>query len=271
VQYRTHLQTYFTPLHRLPLHKINRATIAAELRTIARDRGPVAANRSRSTLSTFFGWCIGEGVIEANPVLNTNKASEGMGRDRVLTDAELVAIWNAAPDSDYGRIIKLLLLTGQRRDEIANLRWSEIVDGAVSQGEPAIALPRERVKNNRPHVVPLAPQALAVLENAPERQGREFVFGEGKGGFCGFAKAKERLDEVSGVQGWVVHDLRRTLATRVADLGIAPHIIEAILNHVSGHKSGVAGVYNRSNYMWGAHVMMLLARANGANVTKLRA
>jgi len=270
---RLHLLKYFTPLHRLPLHKINRATIAAELRTVARDRGPVAANRGRSTLSAFFGWAIGEGVIEANPVINTNKSSEGMGRERVLTDDELVAVWNAAPDSDYGRIIKLLVLTGQRRDEIASLRWAEIVDGAI-------ALPRERVKNNRAHVVPLSPQALAVLERVSQRVGREFVFGEGGIGFCGFGKAKARLDEVSGVQGWVVHDLRRTVATRMNDLGISPHIVEAILNHVSGFRAGVSGVYNRSSYaeekraallLWGNHIRVLLARANGANVTKLRA
>ena len=269
---RLHLLKYFTPLHRLPLHKINRATIAAELRTVARDRGPVAANRGRSTLSAFFGWAIGEGVIEANPVINTNKSSEGMGRERVLTDAELVAVWNAAPASAYGRIIQLLILTGQRRAEIGGLRWSEIVDGAI-------ALPRERTKNGRAHVVPLSPQALAVLERVPQRVGRDFVFGGGVSGFAGFARDKQRLDEVSGVQGWVVHDLRRTCATKMADLGVPPHVVEAILNHISGSKAGVAGVYNKSAYteekraamtLWGNHVRILLARAAGANVTTLK-
>jgi integrase len=271
-QCRMHLLAYFAPLHRLPLHKITRATVAAELRVIAKDRGPVAANRGRSTLSAFFGWAIGEGVIEANPVINTNKSAESAGRERVLTDDELVAIWTSAPDSDYGRVIKLLMLTGQRRDEIAGLRWSEIVDGAI-------ALPRERTKNGRAHVVPLSPQALAVLERAPQRQGREFVFGGGRGGFVGFGASKKKLDEVSGVQGWVVHDLRRTMATRMCDLGVGPHIVEAILNHVSGHKGGVAGIYNRSAYteekraallLWGNHIRILLARATGANVATLR-
>jgi integrase len=268
---RLHLETYFKPLHRLPLHRINRATVAAELRVIAKDRGPVAANRGRSTLSAFFGWAIGEGVIETNAAVGTNRAAES-ARERVLSDAELVAIWNAAPDSDYGRIIQLLLLTGQRREEIGSLRWSEIVDGVI-------ALPRERTKNKQAHTVPLSPQALAVLEKAPRRKDREFVFGEGANGFAGYGRGKIRLDEASGVQNWTVHDLRRTMATRMADLGVQPHVIEATLNHISDHKSGVAGVYNRSSYteekraamiLWGNHVRILLARATGANVATLK-
>jgi integrase len=271
-QCKLHLLKYFVPLHRLPLHKINRATVAAELRAVSKERGPVAANRGRSTLSVFFGWAIGEGIIEANPVLNTNKTSEGMGRERVLTDDELTAVWSAAPASDFGRIVRLLLLTSQRRTEIASLRWDEIVDGTIT-------LSRERTKNGRAHVVPLSPQALAVLESAPRRVGRELVFGEGKGGFSGFAAAKKRLDEASGVTDWTLHDLRRTTATKMADLAVLPHVIEAVLNHTSGFRSGVSGIYNRSAYteekraamlLWGNHVRILLAKAKGTNVTMLR-
>jgi integrase len=271
-QCRLHLLKYFKPLHKLPLKKIDRATVAAELRTIIRERGPVAADRGRSTLSAFFGWAIGEGIAEVNPVIGTNKASKNASRERVLGDAELVKIWNSAPASDFGRIVKLLMLTGQRRDEIADLQRTEIVDGVL-------ALPAERTKNSRAHDVPLSTQALAVLGDHPERVGREYIFGDGEGGFSGFSKAKERLDDACGVAGWTLHDLRRTMATRMADLGVQPHVIEAILNHVSGHKAGVAGVYNRSTYaaekraaldLWGTHVQMLLARLEGANVTALR-
>ena len=267
-----HLRKFWKPLHKLPLKKIDRATVAAELRSIAKERGPVAADRGRSTLSAFFGWAIGEGIAEVNPVVGTNKSSKGSSRERVLTDDELVKIWNAAPGSDFGRIVKLLLLTGQRRSEIADLRWAEIEDGAI-------VLPRERTKNSREHIVPLSPQALAVLDEQAERVGRERVFGDGEGGFSGFSKAKEVLDGASGVTGWTLHDLRRTAATRMADLGGQPHIIEAVLNHVSGHKAGVSGIYNRSSYsaekrtaleLWGAHVQTLLAQADGANVTLLR-
>ena len=180
-----------------------------------------------------------------------------------MTDDELVAVWIAAPTSDFGRIVKLLMLTGQRREEIAALQRSEIGDGVL-------ALPAARTKNSRSHDVPLSPQALTVLGDQPQRVGREHVFGEGEGGFSGFSRAKDRLDKASGVTDWTLHDLRRTMATRMADLGVQPHVIEAILNHVSGHKAGVAGVYNRSTYaaekrsaldLWGAHVQTLLARA----------
>lgn len=271
-QCRLHLLTYFKAFHRLAIGKIERATVAAELRSISKDRGPVAADRARSTLSAFFGWCIGEGLAEINPVIGTNKQSKAKSRDRVLSDAELVAIWKAAPASDYGRLVRLLMLTLQRRDEIAGMKRSEL-DGAL------LSLPAERTKNSRPHDVPLSVQAVAVLEEQPERAGRDLVFGEGEGGFSGFSKAKERLDAACGVTDWTLHDLRRTGATRTADLGVQPHVIEAVLNHVSGHKAGVAGIYNRSTYatekraaldMWGSHIMTLLARAEGANVTPLR-
>jgi integrase len=140
-------------------------------------------------------------------------------------------------------------------------------------------LPKERAKNNRAHVVPLSPQAMAVLDDCPAIAGREFVFGVGKGGFNGFAPCKRTLNEATGLSAWVVHDLRRTVATRMSDLGVAPHVVEAVLNHVSGFRAGVAGVYNKSSYsaekraaldLWGNHIRILLAQANGANITKLK-
>ena len=212
-------------------------------------------------------------LLETNPTVGTNKSAESAGRERVLTDSELVAIWNAAPANDYGRIIKLLMLTGQRRDEIASLRWAEIEDDAI-------ALPKERTKNARPHVVPLSPQALAVLDEQPERVGQAHVSSAvAKAASTAFHAPRNGWTRPRGVQGWIVHDLRRTVATRMADLGVQPHIIEAVLNHVSGHKAGVAGIYNRSSYsaekraaldLWGTHIQTLLAQADGANVTMLR-
>jgi integrase len=272
-QCQRHLLKYFKPLHRLAIGKIDRATIAVELRAIAKKNGPVQADRARSTLSAMFGWCVGEGFLEANPVVGTNKQSNAKSRERVLTDDELMAVWTSAPDSDFGRIVKLLMLTGQRRDEIAALRRAEIQDGGI-------ALPAARTKNSRAHDVPLSPQALAVLDDQPERVGRQYVFGDGEGGFSGFSSAKERLDEASGVADWTLHDLRRTMATRMADLGVQPHVIESILNHVSGHKAGVAGIYNRSTYasekraaldLWGTHIQTLLAKAEGGNEARLTA
>jgi integrase len=269
-----HLRVDWKPLHRLPVAKIGRATVAANLRQIASECGDVACNRARSTLSAMFAWAIGEGLCEVNPVVGTNKQAEEP-RDRVLSDAELVAIWNAVGDTSYGRIVRLLMLTGCRRDEMGALRWAEI-----DKDNAQIALPKERTKNARPHDVPLSDMALQVLDGQHAFTGGEFVFGEnGKNGFGGWAKAKARLDEVCGVKGWVIHDLRRSVATRMADIGVQPHIIEAVLNHVSGHKAGPAGIYNRSTYakekrealnLWAAHLKTEIAKATGANVTTLK-
>jgi integrase len=269
-QCRRHLELYWKPLNRMAVAKIDRATIAAELRAIAKERGDVAADRSRSTLSALFAWCIGEGYRDDNPVMGTNKSNKDEGRERVLTDDELVKIWRAAPNSDYGRIVRLLMLTGQRRDEIANLQWSEI-----DSKTRLIALPAPRTKNSRPHDVPLSAPAMAILMATPMIDDRPYVFGTGNGGYSGFSRSKERLDVSCKVQDWTLHDMRRTMATRMADLGVEPHIIEAVLNHVSGHKAGVAGVYNRSTYatqkrqaleLWGEYVLGTIAKAGGASV-----
>ena len=169
------------------------------------------------------------------------------------------------------------MLTAQRRDEIGGLRWSEI----EGEGREAlIALPGGRTKNSNAHDVPLSGAALAVLAEAHKIDNRDPVFGEGAGGFSGWSRAKAALDVACGVDGWTLHDLRRTAATRMADLGVQPHVIEAVLNHVSGHKAGVAGIYNRSTYgaekraaldLWSNHLAVVVAQAGGANVTRLRA
>ena len=269
------LQKHWKPLHRLALASISRATVAAQLRIIARDHGPVSADRARAALSAFFSWAMGEGLAEANPVIGTNKAAgEIKARDRVLTDKELATVWNGLPENDYGRIVRLLILTGCRRDEIGSLRWSEI-------GKEArlIALPGERTKNGRVHDVPLSKAALEIIDSIPRRINRDFVFGEGKGGFSGWSKAKAALDAQLGLKPWRLHDLRRTASTRMADAGVQPHIIEAVINHVSGHKAGVAGVYNRSTYenekrvaldALSNYVMVAVAKADGGNVQRLK-
>jgi integrase len=202
--------------------------------------------------------------------MGTNVQKENP-RDRVLTDRELATIWKAAPDNDYGRIVRLLMLTGQRRDEIGGLRWAEIdTEGGV------ITLPSTRTKNGREHLVPLSDASASVLKDCI-RHG-DHVFGRRQTGFSGWSKAKLALDESCGVRDWVLHDLRRTAATRMADIGVQPHIIEAVLNHVSGHKAGVAGTYNRSVYSaekrdalerWGSHLAVAVAQASGTNVTRL--
>ena len=243
-----HLTRHWSPLKEMPIHKVHRANVAEQLSEIAKEKGPFASNRARASLSALFSWAMGEGLTENNPVVGTNKAAEEVSRDHVLRDAELAAIWKACRDDDYGRIVRLLILTGQRRDEVGAMSWSEIHE------EKALwAIPKERTKNGLPHDVPLSDAALEILHSAPHRDGRALIFGDGAGGFQGWSKAKAALDKRiaeagTKVRSWRLHDLRRTTATRLGELGTLPHVVEAILNHISGHKAGVAGVYNRATY-----------------------
>lgn len=258
-----HLLVAWKPLHGLPVAEVTRRHVAARLG----DFSGVTAIRARSALSSCFAWAIREGLAEANPVAGTNRPSEPRSRERVLTDAELGAIWRACGDDDYGRIVRLLMLTAQRREEVGGMRWGEITEGVWT-------IPRTRTKNHREHALPLTPQMLALL---PEQiEGRDFVFGLGAGGFSGWSQSKSRLDVRAlrlcpGFAPWRLHDLRRTVATVMADrLGVWPHVVEAVLNHVSGHRAGVAGVYNRAGYRaemqrafeaWGAHVAGIVTKA----------
>jgi integrase len=262
-----YLQKHWKPLHGLQASKVDRSAIASRLTAIEAQISSVTAARARVALSSMFAWAIGQGIVNSNPVIGTNKPPEPEARDRVLSNAEIADIWAFCRDDNFGRIVKLLLLTGARRDEIGDL-----VQGEIDLERDVITLPAERTKNGRSHFVPLAPVAAAILESVPRRPradgATEYLFGEGQGGFSGWSKAKAALDRridearVAAAAGqgkhaskpqpiadWRLHDLRRTVATLMADkLGVLPHVIEAVLNHVSGHKAGVAGVYNRASY-----------------------
>ena len=244
-----HLEKHAAPLHRLPVDAVDQRTIAEKLSEIDKNSGAVTANRLRASMSAMYTWGMREGLVIANPVANTNRREE-RARDRILGDAELRLIWKALEDNQYGAIVKLLMLTGQRANEIAGLCWSEI---DFHRG--IISLPGERTKNGRPHEVPMASTVRSLLESQPRIDGRDLVFGKGAGPFSGFSRCKEALGshiaESNGGKSlphWVHHDLRRSVATGMAELGIQPHVIEAVLNHVSGHKGGIAGIYNRAQY-----------------------
>jgi integrase len=235
-----HLTRNLKPLHGLRIDKLDRRAIATELSRLATECGPVQANRTRASLVKFLNWCAGEGFIDANPAVFTNKNPEHP-RERVLKIAELVEIWKALPDGDFGDILKLLMLTGQRRDEIADLEWDEVdLDGNL------ITLPPSRTKNRRRHTVPLSVAAKAILE--PRDRNRPLVFGRGQGGFSGWSQCKRRLDAKLATPPWTIHDLRRGVSTGLGDIGVQPHIVEAVLNHISGSKAGVAGIYNKAAY-----------------------
>ncbi len=270
VEIERHLLKNAAPLHPLALSKIGRRDIANCLTAVAEHSGEVQANRTRASLSAFFVWAWRQGLGESNPVQATNRHAEA-SRDRVLSDTELKSIWRELPEDAYGRAIKLLILTGQRRSEIGDLRWSE-----VDLARNSILLSGARTKNGRPHEVPLSDAARAILEAQP-RSG-EYVFGTS--GLKSWADFKRGLDARLPLEPkWVLHDLRRTAATRMIDLGVLPHVVEAVLNHTSGHRAGVAGVYNRSLYAaekaqalgrWAAHVMAVV-EGRESNVVRLKA
>jgi integrase len=263
---RRHIQKHAVRLQNLPVDTVDRRIIAELLSSIESNAGAVTANRAASSLSAMYGWAMREGLVDANPVIHTNRRPE-KSRERVLGDAELATIWRALGDGAYDAIVKLLTLSGQRVSEIAGLRWSE-----VNLSTRTISLPGERTKNHRPHDVPISETMLAILQAQPKRG--ELVFGRGAGPFGAMGQGKAALDgrliQQTGIAipSWTHHDLRRTAATRMADIGVPPHIIEAVLNHVSGHKGGVAGIYNRSVYAaekadalarWDDHIRLIAA------------
>jgi integrase len=244
---RRHLLLHAKPLHYLPVARITLRDVADLIASVTKHSGNVTGNHVRSSLSVLFSWLIQNGRVPANPVVNTGKNPQ-KARDRVLSAAELKLIWDNLNDDQYAAIVKLLALTGQRANEIAGLRWSEISDGQI-------VLPAERTKNKRTHTLPLSTAAAEVIQKQPVRANRDLVFGDGIGPFSGWSRCKERLDariteanSAKPLPDWTIHDLRRSTATHMAEIGVLPHIVEAVLNHVSGHKAGVAGTYNRATY-----------------------
>jgi integrase len=251
-----HLAKHWSTLHRLDVRAITRSDVLRELDKLAITSGPRAADSARVSLGAFFMWAIDhpKHYTSGNPAAGIKPRSVAVSRERVLSESELREVWQACPDDDYGRIVKLLILTGQRKTEIGDLTWTEI-----NRPQRQIELPGPRTKNKRFHIVPLSDAAMALLP--PPREGREHLFGRAANtGFSGWSKAKRELDaritanrRVAGMEKpmspWTIHDLRRTFVTHVLERRLAqPHVVEACVNHVSGHKAGVAGVYNRAAY-----------------------
>jgi integrase len=240
VEAERYLRKHAQPLHRLSLAEIDRRAVAVLLGQVETASGPIARNRMRSNLSAFWRWAIQEGLCETNPVQATAKANESGGRERVLTQEELCTLWRGLGDDVFSEIVRLLLLTAARRDEIGRLSWPE-----VSIPKRQIVLPANRCKNGREHTIPLSMQALRVIERIPHRNSSAYLFSDAQG-FRDWANAKAALDQRVGIAPYRLHDLRRSAATYMAEIGVLPHVIEQALNHQSGHKGGIAGVYNRS-------------------------
>jgi integrase len=243
------------------------------------DKAPASARNLFAMLRPFFNWCVERDLIATSPLRDIKPPPKVDDRDRVLTDAEIKLLWQATDDLPmYGPCCRLLLLTGQRREEVGRMCWSEL---DLAKGEWII--PKERTKNGKEHLVHLSPQALAILKTLPELEGTDLVFATPQTTpIAAYSRAKLVLDKrMPGVPPWVIHDLRRTAASGMAALGFQPHVIERVLNHVSGAQGGLVGVYQRYEYQedrkralhaWGSHVEALLVGAQRQeNVVPFRA
>jgi integrase len=288
VEVERHLKTHAKRLHHLPLADIARRDVAGVLTAVTAKLSGASANRVRSSLSGFFSWAIREGLLDTNPAAWTERREES-ARTRLLSDEELREIWAALHEDAYGAIIRLLILTGARREEIGGLRWSE-----VNLDDGLITLPPGRTKNHRAHEILLNAPAAAILRARPrltwpDGSPCDLVFGRGQRGFSDWVGAKIDLDtriaearqaaKIKAIPPWTLHDFRRLISTTMHDrLSIAPHIVEAILGHV-GHRAGTAGRYNLATYrsekaaasaLWAEHVA---ARTEGrkAAIVPLRA
>jgi len=257
-----------------PIASVTRAQVRDMLDKIVGDT-PVLANRVHSMTRKLFGWAVEHEIIPVSPLTGLKAPAVEKSRDRILTDQELRAVWQAAGQMGvYGALVRLLALTGQRRGEIAGLTWSEI-----DLGKRLISLPRDRVKNDRPHEVPLSPEAATLIEALP-RFSERYVFSLGSVPIGGFGKYKAKLDKLCGVENFTLHDLRRTCASGMARLGVGLPVIEKVLNHVSGSFAGVVGIYQRHDFagekrkaleLWGAHVAAVVSdKPAKAKVVKLR-
>jgi len=249
------------------VHQIDKRRVIELVCEISARGAPSAANKLLKVVKTFFGWCVGRAILEISPAKGLAAPARETARDRVLDDDELTHIIGAARQINlpYGGIVELLALTGQRREEVAQLTWNEI--DLASQ---TWTLPASRTKNGKPHIVHLSKEAIGVLMRVP-RLGR-FVFSlSGGNPFQSFSAAKRELDKISGVSDWRLHDLRRTCVSGMARLGIAPHVADKVLNHQAGTISGVAAVYQRHEFLaerkdaldrWGGYLSGLITNAD---------
>lgn len=260
------------------LSEIRRPDIHDLLDSIV-DGAPVAANRTLSWFRRMCSWAVERGLIEVNPCTGIKAPAIETARDRILSDAELAAVWRATEtlDDPYGAFVRILVLSGQRRTEVAGIRWSEIdLEAKVW------ILPGARAKNAREHQIPLSDSAIEILRALPRIAGSDLIFTlNGRNRITGFSLVKDRLDELmpTGTPAWTIHDLRRSFASGCARLGIAVHVVEAALNHRSGTIKGVAAIYNPYSYdaekraalaAWARHVEAIVTGETAENVIEIR-
>jgi integrase len=238
---------------------------------------PIAANRALTAVRKLFNWAIERDIIAVSPCAGVKPPTPEQARDRTLGDAELANVWRAADrlGGPFGALVKLLMLTGQRREEVARMTWSEVdLDARLW------TLPKERSKNGRPHDIALSDPAVAILETLPRISDSFVLTTDGKSAASNYATNKRQLDALlpADMPPWWLHDLRRSLASGMARLGINLPVIEKVLNHSSGSFGGIVGVYQRHDFAdekrhalerWGTHIADLVSGRPSRNVFRL--
>lgn len=291
-RYRTEavraLKVAFTKHLDLPAAALDRKAVVKVLDGLSAAGSASMASRTAAYGRACYQWAMKRGSLEANP-FTLLPVAETEKRDRVLSDEELVAVWNSAdPATTFGAIVRTLILTGQRREEVGGMTWDEIAPDLTLW-----TIPRERAKNDQAHRVPLSAPVADLLRTRPRLSDCDHVFfgrhrrtkGEDgadamvMGPFNGWSKSKERLDAASGVKDWRLHDLRRTMATGLQRLGVRLEVTEAVLNHVAGSRAGIVGVYQRHTWAdekraaldaWAARVMGIVdGRTAAPNVVAM--
>ncbi|MGC2078775.1 MAG: integrase arm-type DNA-binding domain-containing protein [Xanthobacteraceae bacterium] len=295
---------------------LDRAAVVHALDTLARrrkrkegdgspkQRGMAMTGRTAAYGRAAYAWAVKRGAVLVNPFAALPISKSAAKRERVLSDQELAEIWRAAADAaePYGSIVRLLILTGQRRGEVAGIAWNEI-----SEDLTAWTMPGERTKNGAVHAVPLSASANSIIKGTLPVDAKEakravtelraagaLILPGEKGAYAGWSKAKRALDKAIGdarakaagnsgkaaaVAPWSIHDLRRTVATGFQRLGVRLEVTESVLNHISGSRGGIAGVYQRHDWAaekraaleaWAAHVSAIIEGRQTANVLQLR-
>jgi integrase len=226
---------------------ISKADMIGLIETIA-DRGaPILARNTLAAVRKMFNWAVSRDLLDHSPCDRVKAPGKAPKRERALSTDEMRVVWKAARQIDwpFGPLIQLLMLTGQRRSEIANLRWSWIDEGAR-----LIAFPATVMKNGQEHLLPMSPAVVKIIQDLPRFEGEDRLFrsrsNASKNVVSGFSKTKRNLDELSGVSDWVLHDIRRTVATQMNALGVQDTTVDRVLSHVI---PGVSGVYNKHKYL----------------------
>jgi integrase len=264
-----------------PIGTIVRRDVTALVDKKAAAGAEVQANRILARLRTLFGWAVEKDRIASNPCDGLKPPTKEQSRDRVLGDSEIKLFWEGCDELawPFGPLFKLLLLTAQRRDEVASMEWDE-----VNLETGVWSIPKTKAKNGVGHEVQLSREAVEILSALPRIAGGLVFTTNGKTPVSGFSRAKERIDGFMAagvgreIDPWILHDLRRTATTGMAALKIPPHVVDRILNHTSGTIRGVAAVYNRHQYgeerrdalaAWGRSVDAIVTGRPAGNIVSL--